>query len=109
MSGGQGPNNNPVSIFGNHQICNISGKLRDPSYEVSYSSLDDIENTAIFGYYVDGLIPFNETTFDPNGDGIADPTDLNGDGFKEANALVYVMFVTDDKSIADLKKTISNY
>lgn len=108
MIEGQGPNGNPASIFGNHQITIIGGNLLDPSYGVEFSSLDDIESNALFGYYITGDLPnINENLYDFDNDGY--PDDLNNNGIIEANATVKVIGVTTDKNVEDLVGTLFNH
>jgi hypothetical protein len=47
---GQG-NNNPASLFNNHQIALVNGTYYDASYGVTYTSLDDMDNRSIAGYF----------------------------------------------------------
>ncbi len=47
---GQGTSN-PASLFNNHQIVKLKGKYYDPSYGSTFTSLSDIENNAIEGYF----------------------------------------------------------
>jgi hypothetical protein len=69
---GQG-NNNPASIFGNHQIVQIGTTLYDPSYGKTFSSLADIDNQAMAGYFVIRRRQFDESVLN---------ADINHDGDK---------------------------
>jgi len=101
---GQGPNGNPASIFENHQITQINGTLKDPSYGAEFSSLQAIENEALFGYYIFGQVTgFDETVYDFNNDGI--PDDFNGNGESEESATILVILIATDKSISQLVRT----
>ncbi len=68
---GQGNNNNPASWFGNHQVVFISNQYYDPSYGVVYSSLQNIDNNAIDGFFVviNALIDEMNVNIDLNQDG----------------------------------------
>ncbi|MFK8102887.1 MAG: hypothetical protein AB8G15_10200 [Saprospiraceae bacterium] len=103
--GGQGPTNNPQSIFSNHQITQINDALKDPSYGTDFLSLDDIENKALFGYFIIVESNFDETNllYDFDGDGQGD--DLNGNGIIESSAAVQLILVTTDKSVSSLIRT----
>ena len=75
---GQG-NENPASLFNNHQVV-IDGKYYDPSYGVQYSSLEELEDRSIDGFYVGPVrLPVDEPVVgcDLNNDG--DTADLNVD------------------------------
>ena len=100
---GQGPNGNPASIFNNHQITQIEGRLLDPSYGTEFSSLNDIESNAIFGYYIAGSVMMNEYDYDFDNDG--QPDDLNNNGIIEMDASVGVILVATDKTVAELQRT----
>lgn len=92
---GQGPNGNPASRFNNHQVTQISGRLYDPSYGLEFSNLQDIEDNAIFGYYISRMQKMDEK-YDLDGDGVADD-DLDGNGIKgEINVKVPVYLITTD-------------
>jgi len=56
---GQG-NANPASLFNNHQVV-ISGEYYDPSYGKKYLSLEEIDDTAIAGFYIRGLYEVAES------------------------------------------------
>ena len=75
---GQG-NENQASLFNNHQVV-IDGKYYDPSYGVQYSSLEELEDRSIDGFYVGPVrLPVDEPVVgcDLNNDG--DTADLNVD------------------------------
>jgi hypothetical protein len=75
---GQG-NPNPASMFNNHQVV-ISGEYYDPSYGVKYQSLDDIDDTAIAGYYLGPVLyPVDEPVVDLDLNGNGNKTDLQID------------------------------
>ena len=44
-------NNNPPALFVNHALAVVNGVYYDPSYGQSYSSLVDMENQVIDGYW----------------------------------------------------------
>jgi len=58
---GQG-NANPKSLFGNHQVVKFgtSPLYYDPSYGLTYTSLADIDNNAVDGYYQKRAVSVNE-------------------------------------------------
>ncbi len=66
---GQGTTN-PKSLFSNHQVVKIGTQYYDPSYGVTYSSLADIDDNAVDGYYEKKDVPVNELQvgLDLNGD-----------------------------------------
>ena len=101
---GQGPNGNPASIFNNHQITQIDGKLLDPSYGTEFSSLNDIEFNALFGYYKWKFVMINEWQHDFDNNGT--PDDLNNNGSIETNAIVAVILVSTDKTVSELQRNL---
>jgi hypothetical protein len=111
---GQGPNDNPQSIFENHQITQINGVLMDPSYGEVFENIEELESEAISGYYQLLIFPgFDETQFDPDGDGIPNPTDLNGDGDKnDTDVSTYIILYSPNLNNYDLERIpsiITNY
>ena len=96
---GQGVTTNPKSIFNNHQFVRINNTLMDPSYGVSYSSIQDVENS-LSAYGCLKLKWVNENDFDFDQDGI--PDDLNGDGMISSSILLWIYFMTNDMGLVEL-------
>lgn len=69
---GQG-NSNPTSLFSNHQVVKFGtpSVYYDSSYGVTYSSLADIDQNAVDGYWAVGTLAVDEPTvgLDLNGNG----------------------------------------
>jgi hypothetical protein len=79
---GQGTEN-PASLFGNHQVV-IGGIYYDPSYGLLHNSLDDVDATAIDGFFVVRVMQLNESTYD---------LDLNNDGDTSDTSIPTAVFL----------------
>ena len=96
---GQG-NSNPASLFNNHQVV-ISGEYYDPSYGQKHASLQDIDDNAIDGYYIQGTYPVDEPAVN---------LDLNGDGDKiDLAVTTSVLLFRKNPAGLDLRETSYNY
>jgi hypothetical protein len=80
---GQG-GTDPASIFGNHQVDYIDGTYYDPSYGVTYSSIQDFSAKAVAGFFVLWQGGVQETKLG---------VDLNGDGKLSNTILPYDMLL----------------
>jgi transglutaminase-like putative cysteine protease len=92
---------NPASLFNNHQMAKIGGTYYDPSYGMTFSSVTDIDDSAIDGHFQQGLLPVDEP---------AVGLDLNGDGDMVDLAVdTVVLVVKQNPAGNDLVETIFNY
>ncbi len=62
---------NPASLFSNHQVVKLGTQYYDPSYGAMYTSLADIDNLAIDGYWKNLIMDIDESVI---------VEDLNNDG-----------------------------
>ena len=57
-------NAKPPELFDSHALAVVNGVYYDPSYGLSYSSLQDMEDQAIEGYYQEpNLDPFQNPCY----------------------------------------------
>ena len=84
-------NANPPGWFGSHSIIEVNGVIYDPSYGVTYSNIDALEDEVMdgFGYY-----QYNSES--------ALGYDVDGDGVIEAGTYYTFMQLTNDMDKANV-------
>jgi hypothetical protein len=71
-------NNNPASVFNNHQVVYINGIYYDPSMGIMHASIEAMDDTAIDGFLFPKNENLNETSLgiDLDGDGATTSTSV---------------------------------
>jgi hypothetical protein len=93
-------NSDPASLFGNHQVVKITGTYYDPSYGKTFTSLVNIEDKAIAGYFKASYVDLNEAPYG---------LDLSGRGTRtEINVRTAVFLFKRNPRSGALKETLTN-